>query len=126
MEPEPRVFVLTAELFDLALSPRMSLPGNFRLYLKQHSQTGLSVDYQRTLEVKYLHMHLWFLLFSHVLGNSGILCFCTPWLVISYVPGGRVPTRVGLGRWESQQALTQIGNKGEAGMRLKFHLGTQP
>lgn len=33
---------------------------------------------------------------------------------------------MGLGRWESQQALAQIGNKEEAGMRLKFHLGTQP
>lgn len=41
-------------------------------------------------------------------------------------PWRHSPTRVGLGRWESQQALTQIGNKGEAGMRLKFHLGTQP
>lgn len=41
-------------------------------------------------------------------------------------PWRQSPTRVGLGRWESQKALTQIGNKGEAGMRLKFHFGTQP
>lgn len=35
-------------------------------------------------------------------------------------PWRQSPIRVGLGRYESQQALTQIGNKGEAGTRLKI------
>lgn len=35
-------------------------------------------------------------------------------------PWRQSPIRVALGRYESQQALTQIGNKGEAGTRLKI------
>lgn len=47
-------------------------------------------------------------MFSHSLAGQ----FLCPWR--------QCLIRVGLGRYESQQALTQIGNKGEAGTRLKI------
>ena len=40
--------------------------------------------------------------------------------------GGTVPSGWTWQVEESQQAHTQIGNKGEAGMKLTFHLGIQP
>lgn len=110
----PEFFVLGSEM-----RPGISHPCNFRHYLKHSSQTGIGVIRELWKQIV-------------LTCTSSSCCSATSSATLApntstftgsqfLCPWRHRPIRVGL-----LAGLTQVGSKGEAGMRLKFHTGTQP